>query len=112
MFLVPFIDAFSAVERLATGDGSDLAEDNFLGAGAGAGGNEDFIADANLCAGRIDFRVVDVHGGGVGLDADAVAARLLDEGVVVRNIPGTPFVRASCGWWTNEDDVERLVRAL
>ena len=45
-------------------------------------------------------------------DAEAVAARLLEEGVVVRNIPGTPFVRASCGWWTNEDDVERLVREL
>ncbi|HEX7312202.1 MAG TPA: hypothetical protein VF232_13595, partial [Gaiellaceae bacterium] len=45
-------------------------------------------------------------------DAEAVAARLLDEDVVVRNIPGTQFVRASCGWWTNGDDVERLVRAL
>jgi L-cysteine/cystine lyase len=45
-------------------------------------------------------------------DAEAVAARLLNEGVVVRNIPGTPFVRASCGWWTNEDDVERLARGL
>ena len=45
-------------------------------------------------------------------DAEAVVARLLDEGVVVRNIPGTPFVRASCGWWTNEDDVERLAGAL
>ena len=45
-------------------------------------------------------------------DAEAAVARLLDEGVVVRNIPGTPFVRASCGWWTNEEDVERLARAV
>lgn len=45
-------------------------------------------------------------------DAEAVAARLLDEAVIVRSIPGTPFVRVSCGWWTSEDDVERLVRAL
>ena len=45
-------------------------------------------------------------------DAEAVAVRLLNEDVVVRHIPGTPLVRASCGWWTNEDDVERLARAL
>jgi L-cysteine/cystine lyase len=45
-------------------------------------------------------------------DPEAVAARLLERGVVVRHLPGTPWVRASCGWWTSEDDVERLVRAL
>ena len=45
-------------------------------------------------------------------DAEAVAVRLLNEDVVVRHIPGTPLVRASCGWWTTEDDVERLARAL
>ncbi len=39
-------------------------------------------------------------------------ARLYDAGVVVRNLPGTPWVRASCGWWTNDDDLDRLVTAL
>ena len=35
--------------------------------------------------------------------------RSLDErGVIVRDIPGHGVVRASCGWWTNEDDLERL----
>ena len=33
-------------------------------------------------------------------------------GVVVREIPKTGLVRVSCGWWTNEDDLQRLVGAL
>jgi L-cysteine/cystine lyase len=45
-------------------------------------------------------------------DSKEVVARLLAENVVVRNIPGTKFVRASCGWWTSDDDVERLAAAL
>ena len=40
------------------------------------------------------------------------AARLGRAGVVVRDVPGTGLVRASCGWWTSEDDLERLVGAL
>ena len=31
------------------------------------------------------------------------------DGVVVRDVPGTDWLRASCGWWTNEEDVERLL---
>jgi L-cysteine/cystine lyase len=45
-------------------------------------------------------------------DAPADALRLYDAGVVVRDLPGTGWLRASCGWWTNEDDIERLVGAL
>jgi L-cysteine/cystine lyase len=45
-------------------------------------------------------------------DPEAVTARLLESGVVVRYLPGTPWVRASCGWWTNDEDVERLARAV
>jgi L-cysteine/cystine lyase len=45
-------------------------------------------------------------------DAEEVAARLFEQKVMVRNVPGTPWLRASCGWWTSEEDVERLVRAL
>jgi L-cysteine/cystine lyase len=37
---------------------------------------------------------------------------LAEAGVVVRDLPGTGFVRASCGFWTSEDDLERLVRGL
>jgi L-cysteine/cystine lyase len=42
-------------------------------------------------------------------DPAEAAARLYERGVVVRDLPGTGWVRASCGWWTNDDDVERLV---
>jgi L-cysteine/cystine lyase len=45
-------------------------------------------------------------------DPPALVARLAEAGVAVREIPGTGFVRASCGWWTNEADLARLVDAL
>jgi L-cysteine/cystine lyase len=40
------------------------------------------------------------------------AARAYDAGVVIRDLPGTGWLRASCGWWTSEDDIERLFAAL
>jgi L-cysteine/cystine lyase len=40
------------------------------------------------------------------------AARLYHGGVIVRDLPGTGWLRASCGWWTNDDDLERLVAGL
>jgi L-cysteine/cystine lyase len=42
----------------------------------------------------------------------ALVARLAEEGVVVREIPKTGLVRVSCGWWTDENDLQRLVGAL
>jgi L-cysteine/cystine lyase len=45
-------------------------------------------------------------------DAAEDAVRLYEAGVVVRDLPGTGWLRASCGWWTNEDDIDRLVSAL
>jgi L-cysteine/cystine lyase len=41
-----------------------------------------------------------------------VVARLAAAGVLVRDIPNTGLVRASVGWWTSDDDLERLVAAL
>jgi selenocysteine lyase/cysteine desulfurase len=41
-----------------------------------------------------------------------VAERLYEQGVVIRDLPGTGLLRASCGYWTNEDDLDRLVAAL
>jgi L-cysteine/cystine lyase len=41
-----------------------------------------------------------------------VVARLADAGVIVRDLPGRGLVRASVGWWTSDDDLERLVAAL
>ena len=45
-------------------------------------------------------------------DAEAEAARLYDAGVIVRDLPGTGWLRASCGWWTSGEDIDRLVAAL
>jgi L-cysteine/cystine lyase len=42
----------------------------------------------------------------------ALVASLAEEGVVVREIPKTGLVRVSCGWWTDENDLQRLVGAL
>jgi L-cysteine/cystine lyase len=43
--------------------------------------------------------------------AEAVA-RFAEAGVIVRDLPGRGLVRASVGWWTSDDDLERLVEAL
>jgi L-cysteine/cystine lyase len=47
-----------------------------------------------------------------GSESAEVVERLAERGVVVRELPGTGFVRASCGWWTNEDDLTRLAEGL
>jgi L-cysteine/cystine lyase len=45
-------------------------------------------------------------------ESEGIVARLADAGVIVRDLPGRGLVRASVGWWTNEDDLERLIAAL
>jgi L-cysteine/cystine lyase len=45
-------------------------------------------------------------------DPAELVTRLFERGVVVRAIPGTGWVRVSCGWWTSDDDLERLVADL
>jgi L-cysteine/cystine lyase len=44
-------------------------------------------------------------------DAAETVARLAEAGVLVREIPGRGIVRVSCGWWTSDEDVARLVAA-
>jgi L-cysteine/cystine lyase len=39
-------------------------------------------------------------------------AMLAEHGVIVRNIPERPWLRASVGAWNDEHDLERLVEAL
>ena len=41
-----------------------------------------------------------------------VVSRLHAAGVHVRELPGRGLVRVSCGWWTSDDDLDRLVAAL
>ena len=45
-------------------------------------------------------------------DPPALVARLAEADVAVREIPNTGLVRVSCGWWTSDDDLARLVAAL
>lgn len=40
------------------------------------------------------------------------AAQAYERGVVIRDLPGTGWLRASCGWWTSEEDLARLVAAV
>jgi L-cysteine/cystine lyase len=41
-------------------------------------------------------------------DPEAEAARLLGAGYLLRNLPGTPYVRASVGAWTCEEEIAAL----
>ena len=45
-------------------------------------------------------------------DTAELVRRLYGEGVVVRDIPGLGWLRVSCGWWTSDEDLERLLAAL
>jgi selenocysteine lyase/cysteine desulfurase len=45
-------------------------------------------------------------------DPVAERARLAEHGVIVRNIPGRPWLRASVGAWNDEDDLDRLLGML
>jgi L-cysteine/cystine lyase len=41
-------------------------------------------------------------------DPTELVTSLQDAGVIVRELPGRNLVRASCGWWTSDDDIQRL----
>ncbi len=45
-------------------------------------------------------------------ESASIVERLASAGVIVRDLPGRGLVRASVGWWTNDDDLDRLVGAL
>jgi len=45
-------------------------------------------------------------------DSAELVRRLYEQGVIVRDIPGTGWVRVSCGWWTSDEDLERLVSTV
>ncbi len=45
-------------------------------------------------------------------DPTELVASLAARDVVVRELPVRNLVRASCGWWTSEDDLQRLVAGL
>jgi selenocysteine lyase/cysteine desulfurase len=45
-------------------------------------------------------------------DPPAERARLAERGIIVRNIPGRPWLRASVGAWNDDEDLDRLLEAL
>lgn len=45
-------------------------------------------------------------------DSEAERARLAQRGVILRDIPGQPRLRASVGAWNDHDDLQRLIDAL
>ena len=45
-------------------------------------------------------------------DPEAERDALSSHGVILRNIPSTPWLRASIGAWNDEEDLERLIGAL
>jgi L-cysteine/cystine lyase len=76
---------------------------------------------ADLCRARLIDAAFDVvtepgHGTLVSWrwkgDAMEVAKQLGEDGILIRDLPRTGLLRASCGYWTNEDDVTRLVAGL
>lgn len=45
-------------------------------------------------------------------DPTELVATLAERGVIVRELPAHNLVRVSCGWWTSEEDLRRLVDGL
>jgi selenocysteine lyase/cysteine desulfurase len=45
-------------------------------------------------------------------DPPATVERLAARGIAIRNLPGTPYLRASVGAWNDTTDLERLLEAL
>jgi L-cysteine/cystine lyase len=47
-----------------------------------------------------------------GEEPEALVARLAERAIAVRDIPRRGLVRVSVGWWTSEEDLQRLAGAL
>jgi L-cysteine/cystine lyase len=45
-------------------------------------------------------------------DPEGTVERCLERGVIVRSLPREGWLRVSCGWWTSDEDVDRLLDAL
>jgi L-cysteine/cystine lyase len=45
-------------------------------------------------------------------DPELERDRLAEQGIILRNIPSRPWLRASVGAWNDDDDLDRLLRAL
>jgi L-cysteine/cystine lyase len=116
---------FVPAEGAARFDSGWLASPSLAGLEAALAGAPEWRFDraaemAEVCRGALRERFELVAEGGESTlvsfvpagDAATEAARLYDAGVIVRDLPGTGWLRASCGWWTSGEDIDRLVAGL
>jgi len=116
---------FVPAEGAARFDSGWLATPSLAGLEAALAGAPEWRFDraaemAEVCRGALRERFEFVAEGGESTlvsfvpagDPAAEAARLYNAGVIVRDLPRTGWLRASCGWWTSGEDIERLVAAL
>lgn len=117
--------SFTAREGAPRFDSGWIAPASLLGLEAALSGLPDWRFEraremAGLCRERLAARFDVVTGPDqatlvswrVDGDAAELAARAWEQGVVIRDMPGLGWLRASCGYWTSEDDIERLLSAL
>ena len=45
-------------------------------------------------------------------DPTELVEKLRGEGVIVRELPGRNLIRVSCGYWTSDSDLDRLLTSL
>jgi L-cysteine/cystine lyase len=45
-------------------------------------------------------------------DPTELVESLREQGVIVRELPGRNLIRVSCGYWTSDEDLERLLGGL
>ena len=116
---------FVPAEGAARFDSGWLATPSLAGLEAALAGAPEWRFDraiemAEVCRGALRERFELVAEGGESTlvsfvsvrEAAAEAVRLYDAGVIVRDLPGTGWLRASCGWWTSGEDIDCLVAAL
>ena len=105
---IPAASLAGLLEALAFAE--EFGEERFAQARRAADRCRQFLAERH--------EVVTEHGQGTLVtwkaegDSAEVVERLARARVVVRDLPGYGWLRASCGFWTSDEDLERLVAAL
>jgi L-cysteine/cystine lyase len=105
---IPSTSVRGLLESLAFGE--EVGEERFGHARAAAKRCRDLLAERYDVVTEADqATIVTWKADG---DSAAIVVRLAEAGVIVRDLPDLGWLRASCGFWTNEDDLERLSSAL
>ena len=105
---IPAASLVGLLEALAFAD--ELGEERFARARAAADQCRELLAERHEVVtepGQATLVTWKAEG-----DSAEAVARLAEAGVIVRDLPGYGWLRASCGFWTSEEDLERLLAAL